>query len=181
MKGPNIGPGMGSSPDFVLSTLSASTRSKMANFPSFDKLSQLDLGNIYQAAQQSTTVCTVASTALILSLAWFLFETLKPSPFPLVNGKKSLEFSNVRVKRNFMLGAREMIAKHLERVPELPFRIMADVGEILILPPKYAYEIRNHDHLSFTQAAFKVCSIDKGGPEKLLTCEIVVLCASSWL
>ena len=133
----------------------------MANLPSFDKLSQLDLSNIYQAAQQSTTVCTVASTALILSLAWFLFETLKPSPFLLVNGKKSLEFSNVRVKKNFMLGAREMIAKHLERVPELPFRIMADVGEILILPPKYAYEIRNHDHLSFTQAAFKVCSFDK--------------------
>ncbi|KAM0266895.1 hypothetical protein ACHAPA_006464 [Fusarium lateritium] len=40
-------------------------------------------------------------------------------------------------------------------VPGKPFRIIGDVGEIFILPSKYAYEIRNHDQLSFTMAAYK--------------------------
>ncbi|KAF5983389.1 gibberellin cluster-GA14-synthase [Fusarium bulbicola] len=36
-----------------------------------------------------------------------------------------------------------------------PFRIMGDVGELHILLPKYAYEVRNNEKLSFTMAAFK--------------------------
>lgn len=88
--------------------------------------------------------------------AFFLFELLKPSPFPLINGKKRWELTNVRSKMDFKLGARDMIAERLGKVPEQPFRVIADVGEILILPPKYAHEIRNHGQLSFTQAAFKV-------------------------
>lgn len=101
---------------------------------------------------------TVALAALAAILAASLFQFRKPSPFPLINGKKVLELTNFRPKKDFMRMARELIAERLEKAPELPFRIIGDVGEILILPPKYAHEIRNHDQLSFTQAAFKACS-----------------------
>lgn len=97
------------------------------------------------------TLVSTAIFVLFCSLKW-----LKASPFRLVNGKKFGDFTNVRVKKEFMFGARQLIAKGLALSPGLPFRIMADVGEVLILPPKYAYEIRNHDQLSFTKAAFKV-------------------------
>jgi hypothetical protein len=133
------------------------------------KLNQLDLTSACQLAQQSKMEYTVTLTALAIILAAYSFRILKPSPFPLVNGKRLLELTNVRPKKEFMLRAREMIAKRLEKAPELPFRVMADVGEILILPPKYAYEIRNHDQLSFTQATLKVCSHKMTTPDKLLT------------
>ncbi|KAK7423219.1 hypothetical protein QQZ08_009115 [Neonectria magnoliae] len=98
----------------------------------------------------AVTFAILTVFAAIWSIRW-----LKPSPFQLVNGKKLGEFTNVRAKKEFMFGARQLIAKGLELAPGRPFRIMGDVGEIFILPPKYAYEIRNHDQLSFTKAAFK--------------------------
>ncbi|KAM4055521.1 cytochrome p450 [Hirsutella rhossiliensis] len=79
----------------------------------------------------------------------------KPSPFPLVNGKRPFELTNVRSKKLFIVKAGNMISNRLAQVPGLPFRMLADVGEILILPAKYTHEIRNHDELSVTQAAFK--------------------------
>jgi cytochrome P450 monooxygenase-1 len=74
----------------------------------------------------------------------------------MVNGRKFGELSNVRAKRDFAFGARQLLEKGLEMSPDKPFRIMGDVGELHILPPKYAYEVRNNEKLSFTMAAFKV-------------------------
>ncbi|CCE32888.1 uncharacterized protein CPUR_06754 [Claviceps purpurea 20.1] len=100
--------------------------------------------------RNALTLAAVTILALLYGFQW-----LKPQPFRLVNGKKFGELTNVRAKKEFMFGARKLIAKGLALAPGSPFRVIGDVGEILILPPKYAYEIRNHDHLSFTKAAFK--------------------------
>ncbi|KAG6061376.1 hypothetical protein E4U16_005094 [Claviceps sp. LM84 group G4] len=97
------------------------------------------------------TLGAVTILALLYGFQW-----LKPRPFRLINGRKFGELTNVRAKKEFVFGARKLIAKGLALVPGSPFRVIGDVGEILILPPKYAYEIRNHDHLSFTKAAFKL-------------------------
>ncbi|KAF5024598.1 hypothetical protein F66182_3361 [Fusarium sp. NRRL 66182] len=120
-----------------------------------DHFSHFDLSVIRTVIQQDALIYTSASAIAIITLVLFFLETWKPSPFPLVNGKKGLEFSNLRPKKEFTARARDIIAERLAKVPDLPFRVMGDVGEITILPPKYAYEIRNHDDLSFTQAAFK--------------------------
>ncbi|KAG6171423.1 hypothetical protein E4U51_008578 [Claviceps purpurea] len=100
--------------------------------------------------RNALTLAAVTILALLYGFQW-----LKPQPFRLINGKKFGELTNVRAKKEFMFGARKLIAKGLALAPGSPFRVIGDVGEILILPPKYAYEIRNHDHLSFTKAAFK--------------------------
>lgn len=99
--------------------------------------------------------------AITLALAAFLtlfygIQWLNSSPFRLVNGKKFGELTDTRAKREFMSNAQQLIAKGLDLAPGHPFRILGDVGEMLILPPKYAYEIRNHKQLSFTMAVFKV-------------------------
>ncbi|SCO76981.1 probable gibberellin cluster-GA14-synthase [Fusarium oxysporum] len=98
-----------------------------------------------------TSTCLIlATSAVLLCIQWF-----KPQPLIMVNGRKFGELSNVRAKRDFTVGARQLIEKGLHMSPDKPFRIMGDVGELHILPPKYAYEVRNHDKLSFTMAAFK--------------------------
>ncbi|KAG6040948.1 hypothetical protein E4U41_006539 [Claviceps citrina] len=99
--------------------------------------------------------CAITLAAATIVALVYGFQWLKPSPFCLVNGTKFGELTKVRAKKEFLFGARQLIAKGLALAPGRPFRIMGDVGEILILPPKYAYEIRNHDQLSFTMAAFK--------------------------
>ncbi|KAI1877566.1 hypothetical protein JX265_003574 [Neoarthrinium moseri] len=97
----------------------------------------------------------IISSFLAATLGFWCFWASKPWSFSLINGRKFWEITNARAKKDFMLRARSLIANGLQRYPGRPFRIMADVGEVLILPPKYAYEIRNHDDLSFTKAAFK--------------------------
>ncbi|CAG2010039.1 unnamed protein product, partial [Fusarium graminearum] len=74
---------------------------------------------------------------------------------PKLYGRKFGELSDVRAKRDFAFGARQLLEKGLNMSPDKPFRIMGDVGELHILPPKYAYEVRNNEQLSFTMAAFK--------------------------
>ncbi|KAG6288684.1 hypothetical protein E4U46_003091 [Claviceps purpurea] len=113
----------------------------------------MGLPQVYGSSDPKYALTLVAVTILAL---FYCFQWLKPQPFRLVNGRKFGELTNVRAKKEFMFGARQLIAKGLALAPGFPFRVIGDVGEILILPPKYAHEIRNHDHLSFTQAAFKV-------------------------
>ncbi|KAG6141279.1 hypothetical protein E4U28_003122 [Claviceps purpurea] len=113
----------------------------------------MGLPQVYGSSDPKYALTLVAVTILAL---FYCFQWLKPQPFRLVNGRKFGELTNVRAKKEFMFGARQLIAKGLALAPGFPFRVIGDVGEILILPPKYAHEIRNHDHLSFTQAAFKL-------------------------
>ena len=40
--------------------------------------------------------------------------------------------------------------------PKQPFRIVTDVGEVLVLPPELADEIRNEPSLDLSQAVFVV-------------------------
>ncbi|CCE30819.1 probable cytochrome P450 monooxygenase (lovA) [Claviceps purpurea 20.1] len=112
----------------------------------------MGLPQVYGSSDPKYALTLVVVTILAL---FYCFQWLKPQPFRLVNGRKFGELTNVRAKKEFMFGARQLIAKGLALAPGFPFRVIGDVGEILILPPKYAHEIRNHDHLSFTQAAFK--------------------------
>ncbi|KAG6114714.1 hypothetical protein E4U13_003230 [Claviceps humidiphila] len=112
----------------------------------------MGLPQVYGSSDLKYALTLVAVTVLALLCC---FQWLKPQPLRLVNGRKFGELSDVRAKKEFVFGARQLIAKGLALAPGFPFRIIGDVGEILILPPKYAYEIRNHDHLSFTKAAFK--------------------------
>jgi cytochrome P450 monooxygenase-1 len=98
-------------------------------------------------------------SAFILVFTIYFIKGFKSSEFPLVNSKKAFELTRGRSKKEFIGGALEMILKRLKQAPGKPFRMIADFGDITILPPEYAYEIRNHDQLSFTQAAFRV-SVD---------------------
>lgn len=51
--------------------------------------------------------------------------------------------------------SREILAKARDLFPNEPFRLITDWGEVLILPPEFADEIRNDPRLSFSKAAMQ--------------------------
>ena len=103
----------------------------------------------------SMALAAVVAAVSLQHLSRLVCRLLAISALPLVNGKRWFELSNVRCRRNFIHRAGEMMRQQLDRSPRSPFRVLADVGEVLILPPEYAHEIRNNNQLSFTKAAFK--------------------------
>ncbi|KAF4429605.1 gibberellin cluster-C20-oxidase [Fusarium austroafricanum] len=57
--------------------------------------------------------------------------------------------------RDFVKLSRDILAKARSLFPDQPFRLMTDWGEVLILPPEFADEIRNDPRLSFSKAAMQ--------------------------
>ncbi|KAF2756146.1 cytochrome P450 monooxygenase [Pseudovirgaria hyperparasitica] len=95
-------------------------------------------------------VTVLISTVLILAI-----KNVQSSPYPLLNGKKGFELLNTRPKKEFMAHAWDMISRQIKAAPDEIFRVIGEVGEIIVLPPKYAHELRNHRDLSFSQAAYR--------------------------
>lgn len=94
--------------------------------------------------------------ALIVLASFTVHSFLrKQAQLALVNGAK-FPWERNKSKKRFILDAAGVLMQGFSTAAEKPFRVLAEVGEIIILPPKYAYEIRNDERLSFTKAAFKV-------------------------
>ncbi|KZL81200.1 cytochrome p450 monooxygenase [Colletotrichum incanum] len=70
---------------------------------------------------------------------------------PSINQKKRFELTNSRPKRNYLINARGIIRQWFSKNPNKPTRLISDMGETIVLPPSMANEIRNNNHLSFTE------------------------------
>ena len=57
---------------------------------------------------------------------------------------------------NFVVNARQMIQEGFRVTGNKPFRVIADIGEVTVLPPENADEIRNDEHLSFIMHTYTV-------------------------
>lgn len=55
--------------------------------------------------------------------------------------------------------AAEALLRARDDFPHGPFRFLSDWGELLILPPEFAEEIRNEPKLSFGLAAMRVSPV----------------------
>ncbi|RSL80435.1 hypothetical protein CEP52_017386 [Fusarium oligoseptatum] len=88
-------------------------------------------------------------TILLLFVA---FKAYRPasSNAPLLNPRKAHELSDGRLKAGFMVNGHHMVADWFKKNPERPMRLISDAGEITVLPPSRAREIRNEKRLSFT-------------------------------
>ena len=107
----------------------------------------------------------VTLIAVILVFAASAAKIFRPSPFPLINGRNWFELTSIRQKKEFMAGAWDIVLKGLKHAAGKPFRVVADVGEVIILPPKYAYEIRNRQDMPSALATFKVFPTDRARGE----------------
>ena len=92
-------------------------------------------------------------------LGFILFTLLRGSSgsqLPIINNKGRFEFSDKRIKQNFVLNGRRLLLEGLNKFNGKPFRMLTDFGPAIILPPEYAHEIRNIASLNHAQAIAKV-------------------------
>lgn len=78
----------------------------------------------------------------------------------MLNPKSPWELTSRRVKKEFISGAHQMIDRWFKNNPRKSAQVMADVGEMKVLPPHMADEIRNEDRLSFARWIFVVGFVD---------------------
>lgn len=99
--------------------------------------------------------------ALVALLAAGVYlKSKKPtssSNIPLINPRKFYDLGGIRAKLAFVFGARRLLALGVRT--GRPFRLLTDIGEIIVLPARYANEIRNDPRLSFSEVIVQVCRV----------------------
>ena len=65
---------------------------------------------------------------------------------PLMNPRKFYDIGGIRAKLSFVFGARQLLALGVRT--GRPFRLLADLGEMIVLPARYATEIRSDPRLA---------------------------------
>jgi hypothetical protein len=89
---------------------------------------------------------------VISAIAW-VYKTLTanhPNPeFPIVDLKDE---EGLSAESSWMLHGRRLLAKGLRLYPDRPFQIITGTGPKFVLPNRYADELKNNPHASFTEA-----------------------------
>lgn len=109
----------------------------------------------------STPAAAWLATTLIALLAASVFFMSKKtssssssSDMPLMNPRKFYDLGGIRAKLSFVFGARRLLALGVRT--GRPFRLLTDLGEMIVLPARYANEIRNDPRLSFSEVIVQV-------------------------
>ena len=97
---------------------------------------------------------TILVALLALSLFSMSKKTTNISNFPLINPKKFFDLGGVRAKLTFVFSARHLLALGVRT--GRPFRLLTDLGEMIVLPARYANEIRSDPRLSFSEVIVQV-------------------------
>lgn len=80
--------------------------------------------------------------------------------FPLLNPKRFWEFTPKRVQMEYHMNSTTMILEGVKKYAGEPFRLWTlEYGQVLVLPPRYANEIKNDVRFSFAQLTTKVCFV----------------------
>ncbi|RSL91041.1 hypothetical protein CDV31_015562 [Fusarium ambrosium] len=88
-------------------------------------------------------------TILLLFIAFKAYRPASPNA-PLLNPRKPYELSDGPAKAGFVANGHGIVADWFKKNPEKSMRLISDTGEITVLPPSRAQEIRNEKRLSFT-------------------------------
>ena len=95
---------------------------------------------------------------LVILLALSIFsmskKTTSISNYPLINPKKFYDLGGIRAKLTFVFSARHLLALGVRT--RRPFRLLTDLGEMIVLPARYANEIRSDPRLSFSEVIVQV-------------------------
>lgn len=83
-------------------------------------------------------------------------KSSKPHLAPLVNPKRPFEFTNERVRKEFITNCKGLIHDWFKIHPDKPMRVNGDVGEYTILPPSMIAEVDKEHLVSLTRWSYKV-------------------------
>lgn len=111
----------------------------------------LDNGGL--TAKLTSVLCIIASILAVL-----IFRRIDTSSIPLLNPRKSLKTSDKQAKTEFVRNAGQLLRTWFKTNPDKPARLIGDVGNVIVLPPHLAQEIRNDKRLDFAKWTYKVRS-----------------------
>ena len=103
-------------------------------------------------------IAALATTFVLIFLAAVVSATSKTpttegKPIPLLNPKRWFELSTARARRRYDTDSWNMTLKGMDKYHGEPFRVLTgelDGTEAVVLPPRYAEELKNDERLSFT-------------------------------
>lgn len=91
---------------------------------------------------------------LLAILVMSVRRILAPKPSaPLLNPRRFYEFSDDGPVSRILNTTRKTIEDWFDKNPETPMRLICDLGEITVLPPSMADEIKKDSRLSFIKAS----------------------------
>nr|WNS47943.1 FunM [Talaromyces coalescens] len=131
------------------------------SLPSWAQLSQLEkvipmsFANISSPWETHVALVVTGLIVLICALIFLQEEDFPHPDYPLQNPRKFWDITAWKSKWDFIFGVRQILEKRIAEAPNEPFRILTDFGDMTILPPDYANEIRNRDDLSFDRVVEK--------------------------
>lgn len=96
----------------------------------------------------------ITASLFILVLVSLTFLQNK-SKYPLVNGPSWFQLRLFK-QLDFIQNGMEIFERSRKRFAGKPFRMLTEVGEVIVLPPSYAHDIRNEPGLSFGKAIAQV-------------------------
>jgi hypothetical protein len=113
--------------------------------------------------QSIPTILTISFTVLALTS----YAAFNSSKFPLANNPGWCQTS-VSKRIEFARDGRRIFQDAKKRYGPQPFRLLTEIGEVLVLPPSYANMIRNDMNLS-TSKALEVVKVILCIPRVMLT------------
>jgi hypothetical protein len=116
---------------------------------------------ITDPAATLSTLPALAPYVLAAALAMLFLVSLhmsssSKSKLPHLNPRKALELTKTRCKKDFVANSRAMLDGWFHSHSDQPARVIGDAGEVIVLPPGLAHEMRNDPRLSFAGWVVKV-------------------------
>lgn len=88
----------------------------------------------------------------LLLIQFMVSRTAKLAEWPLINPAESFEVVDRKRRQHFVRNSAALMGRGEAENAGEPFRLMTDAGELVVLPPSMADEVRNNPNLSFTSA-----------------------------
>ncbi|KAL0934388.1 cytochrome p450 monooxygenase [Colletotrichum truncatum] len=108
--------------------------------------------NGFSATSSPWYLAASCTLLLVLSLA---STRNRGTKLPYLNPKKRFEWSSARAVGHFIANARKMLYDTANSLSGKPFRVLNDIGDVIVLPPDFGQEIRNDKRFSFTQGLYE--------------------------
>lgn len=114
----------------------------------------LFFGHTFPADSTSWPVIAVLLVFFVLTTRNFFSSTKAAGHIPLVNPPKFYDIGAIWAKIDCILHARRLLARGVSS--GRPFRLLTDLGEMIVLPAHFATEIRSDPRLSFAEVIEQV-------------------------
>lgn len=103
----------------------------------------------------TTFYVTTALAVIIVLFAW-VKRPPKPVPLPWVNKAGAFDLFSFRAKYKFLMGAKDLVLQGFRAHGGPGFRMVADSGEVVMLAPKYAAELKTDHRVDFVKLFLQV-------------------------